>query len=243
MSPPRRRHDPEWMDRPDNDPAQLEEALEDLAWSHRRMGGVRTLRRALDPWLREPAGSPRFDVLDVGSGGADLSQAMVAHARSLGRELRVVAVDRDPTVVAFAGRARRADDGIALVRADAFELPFRARSFDLVIASLFLHHFRSEEVVVLLRSFLALARRAVIVSDLRRHRAPWLFLQVAARAAGRGAMFAHDAPLSVLRAFTPDELLDAARAAGSERAHVARCWPFRLVLTAPVPEAHAAYPE
>jgi SAM-dependent methyltransferase len=222
------------MDRPDNDPVLLEQALEDLAWSHRRMGGLRTLRRALDPWLCDPRIPPRCDVLDVGSGGADLSRAMVEHARALDRELRVVAVDRDPTVVAFAGRSLRPPDGIALVRADAFALPFRPRSFDLVIASLFLHHFRAEEVVVLLRSFLALARRAVIVSDLHRHRLPWLFLQVAGRVAGRGPMFVHDAPLSVLRAFTPGELLDAARAAGSEGARVARCWPFRLVLTAPV---------
>lgn len=222
------------MDRSDNDPATLEEALVDLAWSHRTMGGVRTLTRAVDPWLRSGPRDRACELLDVGSGGADLCAALVGHAGRLGRTLRVVAVDKDPAVVAYAARTCADRENIRLLRADAFALPFRPASFDLVTASLFLHHFRHDDIVRLLAGFLTLARRAVIVSDLRRHRLPWLFLTLGARAAGRGPMFAHDGPLSVLRGFTPAELLQAARDAGSTRAQVARSWPFRLVLTAPV---------
>jgi hypothetical protein len=42
-------------------------------------------------------------------------------------------------------------------------------------------------------------------------------------------MVKHDAPMSVLRAFTPSELRDVARRAGIE-AEVHRSFPFRLVL-------------
>ena len=234
MSPPRRRHDPEWMDRTDNDAADVEEALRDLALSHRRMGGARVMTRALDPWLTASPPKGTLELLDVGAGGADLCEAMIGRARDLGRVLRVVALDRDPAAVEFAARERTAGTGIDFVRADAFALPFRAGSFDFVTASLFLHHFRPDDVVRLLTGFLSLARRAVIVSDLRRHRVPWLFLMLVSRATGYGPMFVHDAPLSVLRGFTPAELLEAARAAGSAQARVARRWPFRLVLTAPV---------
>ena len=96
---------------------------------------------------------------------------------------------------------------------------------------MFLHHFPHEQVVALLRRFRRLARRAVVVNDLRRHALPWAFIGVVARATVRHPMFVHDAALSVLRGFTGDELAAAAREAGSERFGLVRRWPFRLVLT------------
>ena len=44
-------------------------------------------------------------------------------------------------------------------------------------------------------------------------------------------MFVHDAPLSVLRGFTPDELLRAGDEVCNTRASVRRLWPYRLLLT------------
>jgi hypothetical protein len=44
-------------------------------------------------------------------------------------------------------------------------------------------------------------------------------------------MFIHDAPLSVLRGFTADELLAAACEAGDAGARVQSLLPFRLLLT------------
>ena len=100
---------------------------------------------------------------------------------------------------------------------------------------MFLHHYREAEVVRLLADWRRIARRAVVVNDLRRHWLPWAFISLVSRLTRRHPLFVHDAALSVLRGFTAEEL---GRAAGgvpgaSVRAH----WPFRLVLTLPaVPE-------
>ncbi len=174
-------------------------------------------------------------MLDVGTGSADLPLALVGYASALGRRVHVTAVDRDPATAAIAAerggpRARRSDR----VRRRASRLPFRPRSFDVVAASLFLHHFdaRRGRCGCSARSA-ALARRVVVVNDLRRHRVPWALHRGSWRALlGRGPMFVHDAPLSVLRGFTADELRRAARAAGAAVARVRRRWPFRLVLDA-----------
>lgn len=230
---PTRRFDPELMDRPHNDRADLEQALRELGEVNRWLGGRRALLDALDPWLTAaPAGTP-FHVLDVGTGAADLPRAMVEHGRLRRREVLVTAVDRDPVTVAAARRATADLSGVRIVSADARRLPFRALSFDVVTASAFLHHFEPEAVVTLLARFTRLARRAVIVNDLRRHRVPWAFIAVAARLCSRSAMVVHDGPLSVLRGFVPDELLSAARQAGSRKARVVRRWPYRVVLTIP----------
>lgn len=99
--------------------------------------------------------------------------------------------------------------------------------------SLFLHHFEYQEGVVLVRRLLKLARKAVVVNDLRRHLLPWAFVGIAARLARAHPMFVHDAPLSVLRGFTEGEMQALCQDAGAPMATVQKRWPFRLVATLP----------
>src|SRR5438552_4245193 len=59
------------------------------------------------------------------------------------------------------------------VRADVRALPFPPRSFDVVLASLFLHHFDAVEVAAVLRGLFDLTRRALVINDLPRAPAPY----------------------------------------------------------------------
>jgi len=231
MLVPARRLDPEWMDRPDNPPEALEGALRDIRWVNRLLGGSRAFVHAVLPYLDALPDGSTLEVLDVGTGSADLPIALVAAARARGRRVRVVAVDRDPATVRHAAGQAAGIAGVEIVRADATALPFPAGSFDLVTASLFLHHFAHDDAVRLLASFRRIARRAVLVNDLQRHRLPWAFIALAARATRRHPMFVHDAPLSVLRGFTGDELLRAGRESGASTPRVEERWPYRLVMT------------
>ncbi|HKQ60445.1 MAG TPA: methyltransferase domain-containing protein, partial [Candidatus Polarisedimenticolaceae bacterium] len=225
---PPRSHAPELMDRSDNPREALAAALRDLRLVNRWLGGRRVLSEAIRPLLLAHPPQRPLRLLDVGTGDADLPLALLELAQGLGRSLEVTAVDRDPQTVALAAQAVRGRGAIHVVQADARRLPFAPGAFDLVTASLFLHHFRQHEVVELLAAFRRLARRAVLVNDLRRHRVPWLFIGLAGRATRRSAMFVHDGPLSVLRGFTAGELLEAARGAGARGARVERRWPYRL---------------
>ena len=228
---PERSSDPELMDRPGNSEAELRAALDDIRLVNRFLGGRRALLRAVRPFLLSCPPGKALELLDVGTGGADLPLDVVRHARGLGRRARVTAIDVDPAVATIARRAVAEVAEIEVIRADALAPPFRPHSFDLVTASMFLHHFPHREIVRLLRSFGALARRAVVINDLRRHAAPYGFIRLFAKATGRSAMFAHNAPLSVLRGFTSEELWRAAEEAGAKRIRLERGWPYRLVLT------------
>ncbi len=221
------------MDRTDNTAEDLSGALHDLRLTNRYLGGRRALLRGLDPWLARHVGNTRLEILDVGTGGADLPMEIVNRARRLGIAVRVTAIDRDPVIVDLASRAVAGQQAVRVLQADATDLPFEKGSFDLVIASMFLHHFDAPGVIRLLAEFRRVARHAVVVNDLRRHLLPWGFIYVMARLTRRYPMYVHDAPLSVLRGFTEDELVEAARAAGVDRPRVERCWPYRLLLTVP----------
>jgi hypothetical protein len=85
-----------------------------------------------------------------------------------------------------------------------------------------LHHLEPPEAVKLLREMARVAREAVIVNDLDRAR-PWLLgAQILSRLATRNRYTRHDAPLSVRRAYRPDELAALAKRAGLREG--ARLW-------------------
>ena len=227
------------MDRPGNTAAELEGALGDIRSVNRYLRGSSILVEAVLPHLLARRPGETLSVLDVGTGGADLPRALVGAARRRGRAIRVVAVDRDPVTLAYARRESAGFIEIETLEADAFALPFPPASFDVVTASMFLHHFTHGDAVRLLAGFRSIAKRAVLINDLRRHVVPWAFIGLAARATRRHAMFVHDAPLSVLRGFTDEELRAVAREAGAAGATVARRLPYRLLLTMPALEAGA----
>jgi 2-polyprenyl-3-methyl-5-hydroxy-6-metoxy-1,4-benzoquinol methylase len=221
------------MDRSGNPAEVVEGALRSIRLTNRWLGGRGALREPFDRLFGGLGPGSRLEVLDVGTGGADLPLHLIARGAERGIRVDVTAIDRDPAAAAFAHRLARSDRRVRVVQADAKHLPFQERSFDVVTASMFLHHFDHGTVVGLLRGFRRIARRAVVINDLRRHRVPWAFIAIASHLTLRDAMFRHDAPLSVLRGFTDDELRRAARDAGVDEPDIARRWPFRLVASLP----------
>lgn len=218
------------MDRPDNRKEDLAGALADIRKVNRWLGGSRVVVEAVRPYLRAD-GTTR--ILDVGTGGADLPMAIVQDAARFGRRVEIVGIDRDPSTAALAASAAAGEPSITIREADAFATGFADGAFDVVTASMFLHHFVHADAVRLIREFRRIARRAVLVNDLERHGIPWAFIWLGARLTRRHPMFVHDAPLSVLRGFTKAELAAIAKDAGGERAAVRDRWPYRLLLEVP----------
>jgi len=119
------------------------------------------------------------------------------------------------------------------VIADAFQLPFAPRSFDLVFCSSFLHHFSNEQVIELLRNAYALARKALIVCDLERHVLPYLFLPATKFLFGWKRLTLHDGPISVRASFRAPELKALSEKAGITGAELAVYRPaFRIAMIA-----------
>ena len=95
----------------------------------------------------------------------------------------------------------------------ALELPFGDRSIDVVMCSQVLHHFSHPGAVELLREMDRVARVRVIVSDLRRSRIAAAGLWLASFPLRFHAVSRHDGVVSVMRGFTPEELVDTVREA------------------------------
>ncbi len=198
------------MDDPEADPREIARAFRFIRWVNRRLGGTAGLLRPLD--ARREAWGDSLSMLDVGTGCADIPIAAVEWGRRHGIEVRVVGVDLLEASLDEARRELRAhglEPGealdarhpVRLLRADAFDLErhFPPRSFDVVHAGMFLHHFPDEQGAVLLAIMGRLARRLVIWNDLSRDR--WSRFAVRVITLPFPRIVRHDAVLSADKGF------------------------------------------
>jgi hypothetical protein len=91
-----------------------------------------------------------------------------------------------------------------------------------------LHHFAPDDAVMVLREVARVARRAWLVVDVERGFLPYLGA-LAMRILLRSPLTRHDAPATVLRAYTLAELKTLLARAGLQHARVTTQIPFRLV--------------
>lgn len=211
----RRRIEHEILD--EQTPEAGRRSLLDLTRINRFLGGHEALRQA----LRRVAPSGRFSALDIGAASGDS-----------GRVIRAMLPGATVTSLDYKAHHLRTADPPKIV-ADAFTLPFRPKSFDLITCSLFLHHFTDEQVVTLLRDFGKVARNAVVVNDLERHVLAYHFLPATRLLFRWDPITLHDGPISVQAAFTGEELKALADRAGLRDVKVRVHRPaFRVTLTA-----------
>lgn len=219
----------EILDRPDLEREALRTALAHVAGANAYIGGLRSLLRHLSPIV---AGRSEFTILDVGTGNGQVARWLTNRMAREGTRLRWVGFDLHAGALSIAAEESAETAGlIGLVQGNACILPFGDRVFDLSIATLTLHHFPDNRCVSVLKEMARVSRLGVLVSDLERHPVHYLGARLlAATWWRRDPVTRHDAPLSVLRAFTPDELRRLGDRASFRTSSVRRHFPFRLVL-------------
>lgn len=212
-------------------PSDLETSLRDVARLNRFFGGAWMIRAQVARLLDGIPADRTVTILDVGTGGADLPIALVRWARGSGRRIRVLALDRNDQVLAIARRFASQYPEIVFLRGDGRRLPVKANAVDVALVSLTLHHLEPAEAAGLLAELHRAARIGFVVNDLIRSRPAYWLVWLATRLFTRSRMSRHDGPLSVLRAYTPVEILELARRAGLAGIRVFRYpWLSRLAV-------------
>jgi ubiquinone/menaquinone biosynthesis C-methylase UbiE len=205
----------ELLDTPGTIPAPtLAHNLRDIRRVNRFAGGTAVVLRHLPELLMDVPRGATVTLLDIATGSGDIPRALVHWGRRRGYDLRVLATDVSEDVLAVARRETANEPAITIEACDARALPYRDGAFDIAVCSLALHHFPRADAVRVLAEMGRVCRRGVILNDLVRTWPGYVGAWLLGNATTTNRLTRHDAPLSILRAFTPEELAAMAREAG-----------------------------
>jgi 2-polyprenyl-3-methyl-5-hydroxy-6-metoxy-1,4-benzoquinol methylase len=225
----RRQLTSEWMDDPALDPREHRRALAGLARINRWTGSAGLLWPTIREEARRLGRSLRLLDVATGSGDIPVSFAQRAHRRNI--DLNVSGCDVSETAVAAAKRrAAEANVKATFFQHDVLTAPLPT-GYDIVLASLFLHHLTEDEAIRVLKAMADAAGRMVVISDLSRSSFNTGLVWIGCRLLSRSPVVHFDGPVSVKAAFTPTEAAELATRAGLTGATVTPRFPCRWLLT------------
>ena len=220
---------PELMDSAEDDFAAFDDCLADLETLNRWTGAYPpTLNWLKALWAK--TGPTPFTLWDVGSGGGDMLRR-IWQAYPYDRQLlTLVGVDINPfsQQSAQARTALHELQSIQFKVANVFDMPGQA---DCIISSLFTHHLPDNDLVTFIQWMNNRSRLGWLVNDLHRHPVAYGFIKPVVRWLGMNPMVQHDAPVSVLRAFSRQDWQRLLAEAQVPQANIQWHWPFRYVVS------------
>lgn len=204
--------------------SRLTDALKELTVINTFLGGNAVSRKGIAALLeRIPEHGP-VSLLDVGSGGSDLSHSLPADRRTIA----ITSLDINFGACQY---SKVTYPGLAVVNGSVLDLPFKERSFDIVHASLFLHHFTETELQTIIVSLYRVSRYGVVINDLRRSLFAYIGIVLLTQLFSRSTMVKNDGPISVRRGFVRKELKQLCSQLSTATCSIRRMWAFRWCVT------------
>ena len=222
--------EPELMDDPTLAPYEHAKALRGLARIHRFTFTPKRLWRAIESRVDARLRGSELSLLDVGCSDGWLACSIAREARRRGWKIRIIGCDFSARALQmFAHRGEREGLQVEVERVDIVqqELPQQA---DIVLNSLFLHHFTSEQVSLILPKLAKASRRLLIVDDLLRTPLGYWYCQVGVQLLTRSRVVHVDGPLSVRAAFSMAEIRQLLQQSGLTDASLRHHWPERFLI-------------
>ena len=227
----RRNLQPELMDDPALPKLQHDHALRGLTTIHRFSGLVNRFWRGLQPLIKDASQQNRpIKIADVGCGDGYLLRQLAKKSAAAKIDIQWVGYDFSETACSLA--TDKADaDGVnvrfKVLDILASEIP---EQFDVILNSLFLHHFEAEDVQTILSRFRDATTQGFIVEDLRRTVLGYVLAWAGGRLLTRSPIVHYDGVVSVEGAFSIAEIDEILTAADINSVVIQRRWPQRFVL-------------
>ncbi|MFC5271239.1 methyltransferase domain-containing protein [Adhaeribacter terreus] len=209
----------------------LRQNLDELETINTWLGGYNVVLKTLAFLQPKLEKLPRpITVADLGCGGGDTLRQMAQWFRKQNLEVSLNGVDANKFMLEYAAPKAQPFHEITFQQQDIFSEEFKRQRYDILVCSLFCHHFPDYLLVQLLEQIYAQANVAVIINDLHRHPLAYYSIKGLTQVFSKSYLVKNDAPLSVLRAFRRKELEVILAAAGIKNYRLKWQWAFRWQL-------------
>ncbi len=204
------------------------QTLRELNTINKLLGGNQISVTAFKHMIK---GYEEISLVDLGCGGGDIMVEMAKCARKNGTRAEFLGIDANKHIVDYAVDNTRAIKEIRYEAINIFSKHYEQMKFDIVHCCLFLHHFSTDDLIKLFKSFRQQANVGVIVNDLHRHPIAYWSIKLLTSLFSRSKMVRNDAAVSVARGFKKSELIEMMKSAGIENYSLRWKWAFRWELT------------
>lgn len=208
----------------------VDQTLRELDFINQWLGGNAVTLKGLQSLWKDVDKAKTISIADLGCGSGEMLRLISKLAASENRKVSLIGIDANSNIIDFAKKHSHGFENISFEASNIFSDEFKSEQFDIVLCTLFLHHFSEEELIAIFRSLKNQAQVGIIVNDIHRHPLAYFSIKWLTQLFSKSAMVKFDAPLSVLRAFTRKEIQQILEKAGIKNYQLRWKWAFRWQL-------------
>lgn len=206
--------------------AMLQKTLDQIAVINKRLGGNKATINGLNTLLKnKPAGSS-VTVIDLGCGSGDMLRAVADYGRKNNYHFTLTGIDANEFTVNYARKLSVDYPEISYIKMNVLNSGFAKLEYDIALATLFLHHFKNEEIEMMLKELTRKASTGIIINDLHRSRTAYYLFRIMSLLISN-PMVRKDGAISVLRGFKKKELLTLNKKLQDTTGSIQWKWAFR----------------
>lgn len=206
--------------------AMLQNTLDQLAIINKRLGGNQATIQGINTLLKTENKDTVITMVDMGCGSGDMLRAVADYGRKNNFSFKLIGIDANEFTIKYARRLSENYPEISYIKMDILGDQFSGISFDIAIATLFLHHFTNQQIENLLVPIVNKTRIGVVVNDLHRSSAAY-YLFKGLSFFIKNPMVKKDGAISVLRGFKKKELNDISKKLKGSVSTIHWKWAFR----------------
>ncbi|MEH6536751.1 MAG: methyltransferase domain-containing protein [Psychroserpens sp.] len=221
-----RSEEEEIMDDLDYNGPILHDALDKLAKINQWLGGNKVTINGLKKVLKNHPKNEVITLIDLGCGGGDIFREVSRFGKRNGYKFHLIGIDANQHTVDYANTLSETYDNIEFKAIDVFSEDFKQLKYDVVLTTLFLHHFKEDELVSFLKPVLKNAKLGIVVNDLHRHKLAYYLFKVLCTTI-KNKTIAEDGLTSVLRGFKRLEIVNISEQLNANY-HIQWKWAFRF---------------
>lgn len=183
----------------------LRDTLDKLGNINKWLGGNRVTLNGIMQLLKDQPKNKTYTIIDLGCGHGDILRQVAKYGRKHQYSFRLIGVDANQDAIAYASELSSEYPNISFKRIDIFSDQFETLNFDIALTTLFLHHFKEEEIKILLKKLYVNANIGLVINDLQRSKVAYGLFKLLGLVI-TNQMIKQDGLTSILRAFKREEL-------------------------------------
>lgn len=202
-----RSEEEEIMDDLDYNGPILHDALDKLAKINQWLGGNNVTLNGLKKTIKNHPKNTLITIIDLGCGGGDILRSISRFGKKNGYQFKLLGIDANEHTINYAQKLSKEYPNIEFKKVDIFSQEFNKLHYDVVLNTLFFHHFKSKELINFLEPVIKKAKFGVVVNDLHRNKAAYYSYKLLCFVFIKNKTVIEDGLTSVLRGFKRNELM------------------------------------
>ena len=186
------------------------DTLDKLEIINRFLGGNSVTINGLKKLIKNHPKNKTITIVDLGCGNGDILRDISKFGRKNNYSFKLVGIDANLAAIEYAKELSKEYSELSFKTIDVLSEDFKKQSYDVVLCTLFLHHFKNEELISFLKTTTNKATIGVVVNDLHRHKLAYYLFKLIGFFI-KNKMVRKDGLTSVLRAFKRKDLENIAK--------------------------------